>query len=281
MDEELAVLEQQERLLRELGKTAELAQVLALQSDKLAKRGDTDAAVSKLEEAETLFRNLNEVRFTEKAIFHQVMLLQDTPGPKLLSVLQRQEAFYKSTGEEEDLAECLDTQARAFTRMGAFDKEFEKWDEQIPLWTRLGNKERLSFCYGVAAACLCRLQKDPEKAVRYVAESIRLSRELGKKEQIARAEQTLAVLHSQARTQIPERAWDAAARAVGRRNAAELDEWAASRLHRMIAEMQAGQQQNARNGGQSRRPVAVWIMVVLLVLAAVVGAIVAANFRGA
>jgi hypothetical protein len=235
MGDDLTILLEQERLLRELGESAELAKVLALQSDGYREKGDTGTALTKLEEAESLFRATDNTFLEGKTLFDQVELPRDSGNPKLLEVLQRQETHYRSTGDDLELAYCLRDQAMASHEFGLYDQELVKWQAQIPLWEQLGDQERLAFCHGIVASGLCSLDRDPDMAVRCALESIRISKEIGNDTYVSQGEQTLALVFAKGPSAVPELLWLRAVQVTGCRDLKAFHDLLTSRLMGMLA----------------------------------------------
>jgi hypothetical protein len=193
MPDKLQILLDQERILRELGKKKELGLVLGSQADLLASQGKYLQAVEKLSEAETLFDEADYIFGVGKALFDQVRILQQSSEPgKLLAVLQRQEDYYRKNGDDEDLAECLFNQTMAVHELGDLRKEVELCKQQIPIWQRLNNGERVAFCYGSAAMSLVRLNVDLDIALDMACQSEQVCRGLSEPSLLARALNTKA-----------------------------------------------------------------------------------------
>ena len=185
MSDKLDLLRQEEKLHRELGNKEQLAYVLGAQAVLLAQSGQVPSAMDKFDEAERLFREIEHQVGVEKILWSEVNILRECGSPNLIDALQRQEAFYRSTGEEEELAQCLFDQVVAFHDQENLSREEEVLEKQMPLWEHLGKSDRLVACYCMAAMCLVELNVDLEKALKFVTEVEHICRKTNDQQRLA------------------------------------------------------------------------------------------------
>ena len=195
MSEKLQLRQEEERLLRELGKKVELGFNLMNQAGQLLSQNSPQPALEKLREAEALFREEKSPVPVERALRAQVQLLERLNDPaKVLSALQKLEAHHREAGDDDDdLAECLSKQVMVLADMGDRRKEVDVIKRLLPVLQRQGNKRSIANFCGAAASALIELNEDLDAAVDMAYQCELVCRELGDLSGIAQALSTKAL----------------------------------------------------------------------------------------
>jgi len=198
MPEQIQLLQEEERLLRELGKKVELGFNLMKQAEQLMSQSNLQPALEKLREAKAFFREEKSQVPVERALRAQIQLFERlNDSPKVLLMLQRLEAHHKEVGDgDDDLAECLSKQAMIAHDMGDLRMEVDVIKRLLPVLQRQGNKRSTANFCGAAAMALFERNTDLESAFELACQCELACRELGDVSRVAQALTTKAIILS-------------------------------------------------------------------------------------
>ena len=206
MDEAVKLLEEQEKLCRDMGYTKWLSRSLVVHGMILYDRGYLDGAMRLFREQESICSRLNDKAGQRHALFNQANILSvqgDLYGA--MKVYRELETGYRSGGDRENLGICLGNQASILSMQGDKDGAIKLYRKQEQICREIGNMAGLVGCLNNLATH--RSHHKPEEAVKLLSEAERICRDTGYKRMLAETLGNQADLVLQARGDLAKAVW--------------------------------------------------------------------------
>lgn len=198
LDDAVRLLEEQERLCRDMGYKEWLSRSLVVHGMILYDRGYLDGAMRLFREHESICRELNDKTGQRYSLFNQANILfvqGDLDGA--MEIYRELEVGYRSDGDRGNLGICLGNQAGILTMRGDEDGAVKLYRQQEQICREIGNVAGLVGCLNNLASL--NSHHNPEEAVKLLSEAERICRDTGDKRMLAESLGNQANLILQAR----------------------------------------------------------------------------------
>lgn len=194
--EALKLHHERERLCRDLGDTAALADCLGAQADTLTSCGAAEEALRLYQEQEQLWRDLGRSDDLQRSLGNQGLIhYARREYEQALRLYREKETVCRAVGNHDGLQRSLGNQANIYAARGELDEALRLYREKERLCRELGHKGGLERSLGTQAnihnACGA-----PDKALRLLQEQERLCRELDDKAGLQRSLGNQANIHA-------------------------------------------------------------------------------------